>query len=167
LKQLDKLDPNDWEHSVLLLRQIQSSLQGYQDSPVAKEINQLSSRLTSGIDKVYQNLGDIQQNMNDLRGRQAIRNSTPGTSSTPTDDLLALEQVLLKLYQNPFDEKSQYYAQKMHARLDDRLRYIERPEDTEMNEWVKQDIPRDYPVDSTENERIIRKTITSSRNKNS
>lgn len=144
---IKQLDLQKWEQSVALLQKMQSALQGQENNPYLSDIDQLATQLTDGIDNIYKTIDVLRDNMSKLRQRPAIRNSAdPDAVTTPAEEFGALERVLERLYQNPFDEKAHFYAQRMHSRLEDRLRYIQRPADTQTEQWLNSPRENTEPI---------------------
>ena len=57
--------------------------------------------------------------------------------ASPANEFEQLERILGKLYENPFDEESLHYAQRAHARLDDKLRSVDVSSDEELYDYAK------------------------------
>lgn len=151
---INALDANNWNKSILAIQQLSWSLNNSQinnqyNMSHIETAKQLAGDLSSNINKVYNDISEIQNLMQTLRQRKAIRgreegiteqgNFNPRAMISPAEEFGALEKVLNIMYQNPFDPKAHFYAQKMHARLDDKLRHIQRDEeDPEAQQWSSQ-----------------------------
>lgn len=144
---INQLDPNDWNKSILNIQQLNTLLRKNEPRNVynrnyVEMAGRLAQSMSEQIDSIYQNIDDIQKVMAELRQQIPIRaldvNGQPNqsTMASPAEQFGDLERVLDRLYASPFDEKAYFYAQKMHSRLEDRLRYVERPVDSETSEWL-------------------------------
>lgn len=154
VQKINELDPNDWNKSVLAAQQLQHLLR---ETNIANSYNKqhldiasdLANNLSENINNVYDSTRQVQVYTNLLRQRTPIRGRYPAINeqgkkdpraiASPAEEFGALEQVLNKLYENPFDQKSQQYALRLHARLDDKLRYITHAEDPEIKDWLSQE----------------------------
>lgn len=154
------LDAENWNKNILATQQLRhllnsSFVQNSYNYEHVRLANNLVSQLTDGIQSVYQQIDDIQNNMDNLRQRTPIRGrnfglteegeSNPFAMTSPAEEFGVLEQVLSRIYQNPFDEAAHQYAQRMHARLDDKLRYIQQPKDESVSNWL-QGTPEDPDI---------------------
>lgn len=142
VRKIQELDDTNWNKSVLAIQQMQHLLSeqtprnsyNNQALTLAKE---LCDNMAGSINEVYKNIQQIQTNMQTLRQRAPVKGREVGGIVSPAEEFGALEQVLNKLYENPFDAKAHYYAQKMHSRLDDRLRSIKLDPDQETTNWLQ------------------------------
>lgn len=167
VNKINRLDTNDWNANLLALQQLRYLLtdKTIRNPYNIKHIdlaNQLIGQLDSNVDTIYGEIDKIQNTMNSLRQKTAVRGRDTGLTekgtvnpfgmSSPAEEFGVLEQVLSKIYQNPFDEEAQFYAQKMHSRLEDRLRYIRSPKDEQLDSWMsayppsRQTVPPEMPA---------------------
>lgn len=152
VSKINDLEPNDWNRSMLLLQQMRyllknSTPENQYNKQIYNRASQSIDRVFSSMEEVYSLLETIQGDMETLRTREPILGRDSGLTeegrrnpfgiSSPAEEYGALQQVLEKLYENPMNPKAQWYAQKAHARLWDKLRYIERGSDEGMNEWLQ------------------------------
>lgn len=160
---INQLDPTDWNKNLLATQQLRTTLPytpavDPQQSQMAMELVEDMANATNGI---YDQIDDIQENMNRMRLRSPVRGRNSGLTgkgtknpfgmSSPSEEFGVLERVLSKLYENPFSDEAMHYAQRMHARLDDRLRYIKKPDDKEVNDWLSNQPARQPQVAPTAN----------------
>ncbi len=145
---IKKLNADDWSSSIESIQELQRAIRNSQMYTQHKDVelaSNLVNMLSQGIDSIYDSIREIQINMNMLRQRAPIRGRymkpDSRAASSPANEFGALERVLNKLYQNPFDQQAHYYAQRMHSRLDDKLRYIEHAPDEESEEWSRTTFP--------------------------
>ena len=152
VRKIRELESEDWNRSALALQHLKHLLD---NAPVQNEYNQQiferakksTDQIFSSMEKVYEHINSIQENMQDLRTRQPILGRDPGLTGggaknpfgqiTPAEEYATLQEILERLYQNPMNSKAQWYAQKAHGRLWDKLRYIERGSDESMQNWLK------------------------------
>jgi hypothetical protein len=143
---------DDWNRSALVLQQLKHLLD---NTPVQNEYNQqIFGRAEKSIDQifssmetVYAHINSIQESMQDLRTRQPILGRdvglteqgrrNPFAQGSPAEEYATLQEILERLYQNPMNSKAQWYAQKAHGRLWDKLRYINRESDEGMQSWLQ------------------------------
>lgn len=152
VSKVNELDSGDWHKSILSIQQLKHLLQEQSvKNSLNKEILDRTFKLVNSLyesaDTVYQSIDTTQELMRDLRQRSTVIGTqfglkgegepNPYGMSSPAEEYAALDRVLNQLYRNPFDDKTIWYAEKLHARLDDKLRYIERPEDLEMVDWLR------------------------------
>lgn len=160
-QKIGQLDPTDWNKNLLALQQLRFFLGNNQiQNNYNQESMNLAFNLTDdvyqGINQVYKYIDQIQNNMNTMRQRAPIRGRDTGLTeqgkpnpfgmSSPSEEFGVLEKVLAKLYENPFDDRANYYAQRMHARLDDRLRYVSNKPDEDASEWLKSTPDKKFPI---------------------
>ncbi len=173
-RKVGELQPEDWNRSVLVLQQLRHLMSNV---PIQNEYNQqIFGRAKQSIDsifasmeQVYDHVESLQDNMQTLRSREPILGRDAGITeqgrrnplgqSTAGEEYGALQEVLERLYQNPMNSKAQWYAQKAHGRLWDKLRYIERGSDDDMQSWLGQDATSgtpdygdEYPDETTSDE---------------
>jgi hypothetical protein len=159
-RKIGELQPEDWNRSLLALQQLNHLLE---NTPVHNEYNQqIFSRAKKAIapifasmETVYESISSIQEDMQSLRTRAPILGRASGLTDegrrnpfgqvSPAEEYAVLQEVLERLYENPMNSKAQWYAQKAHGRLWDKLRYIERGSDTGMESWLQTPtMPNDY-----------------------
>jgi hypothetical protein len=137
---INKLNPNDWNASILAIHQLQWLLN---NRKIRNQYNQtiydqaafLASDLAENIDVIYEKLETLQEIMSTLGQREPIlgtelasdptERANPGVDYSAVEEFGVLERVLDKIYRNPFDEEAHYEAKRAHARLERKLRYAE------------------------------------------
>lgn len=148
---IQQLPQEDWNKTTLLLQQMQFLLkknkpQNIYNQQIHARAKDSIDRIQASMEEVYKYIEAIQEDMESLRLRDPILGRDVGLTEegernpfgiiSPAEEYGALQQVLEKLYQNPMHSKAQWYAQKAHARLWDKLRYIQRGPDEGMNNWL-------------------------------
>lgn len=173
VSKINALSTDNWNKNLLSLQQLMYLLsEVHVKNPYNAQHIELAKNLTAelngNIDSVYEDIKTIQNSMNNLRQRAPIKGRDVGLNTkgepnpfgmpSPAEEFGVLERVLSKVYQNPFDDEAHYYAQKMHARLDDRLRYIRQPNDESMDTWTKEyppppqaELPPSEPINAPSN----------------
>lgn len=132
---IQRLNLKDWNINSSIVQQLsQVADPAFQD--IFRHVN--VNEFVDNIHKVYESIREIQTTINLLRQSKAIRGENDPAYS-PAEEFGALDRVLSKLYQNPFDEKAQYYASMQHARLENKLMRGDPKEDVGMQEWLSQD----------------------------
>lgn len=176
-QQIDALDPSNWHQSYLAIDQLRYLLR---ETPVKNTYNNQHVQLALGLidnlyttgNYIYQSMEQIQNLMANLRQRNPVKGRETGLTdegrpnpfgmSSPANEFGVLDQVLSKVYENPFNEKALYYAEKMHARLDDRLRYIQNAPDDDTTEWLntQNEMQPSDPVSMPQNPQSPQETQT-------
>ena len=110
---------------------LNSLYQQDQNNAHIQEAVEYAEQLNRDISLIQRDISRTQRNMYNLRMRDAVK----GTS---VDEFGDLSQTLNKLYSNPLDEKTLYYAQKMHGRLEDSLNSKDTYHDEQFNQWIGQ-----------------------------
>jgi hypothetical protein len=137
---LKRLDPDNWSQTWNIIQQVKDVTM---DPALADPVRALSSSMT----EINQHIISIQDDMQTLRTREAILGrefgitqsgeSQPYASTSVADEYAEFQSVLERLYANPLNRQAQWYAQKAHGRLWDKLRYVDRDADTNMQQWLK------------------------------
>lgn len=146
---INKLDNNDWNKTSSTLSSLKNMMLDGQlgNLPQIRKLKEMVHDASSSAAGVRDSINTLQQLMRDLRTRTAImgRDSgrtnsggmNPNALASPAEDYAAFDRVMNQMYNNPLDSKAIWYAEKMHSRLDDRLRYITHNQDNDINEWLK------------------------------
>lgn len=137
--QIDQLNPNDWNKSMLAVHQLQWLLK---DRRLRNAENQslfdhavfLAQDLAKNSEEIYQKLDNLQEVMSTLGQRSAIIGSeteydqsgqpNPLAKFNPSEEFGVFEQLVKKFSHNPFDEAAQQQAISAYRRLQRTLRYM-------------------------------------------
>ena len=134
--EIASLDPNNWNSVRTILQQLGQ----IQNGPNQTQIGKIINPVLNYVNQIYDNIRDLQINMRLLRQRAPIRGtrrSGEGAISSPTEEFESLDKVLRLIYANPLNEDAILYAQRLHSRLDDKLRYINVPPENNLNNWME------------------------------
>ncbi len=137
-----KLTPDRWSQNNQALTDLHDRIK---DPKIMSMVNNAEN----GVGYIFEHLKRIQSDMRELRRNPNItgkdkasdENSRRNSLTSPTQEFDYLQRVMNKLYVNPLDEEAIYQAQRMHSRLDDRLRGIRQ------NNWTPDDGPDKAIVD--------------------
>lgn len=137
-----KLTPDRWAQNNQALHDLHDRIKD-------PKIMSIASDIENGVGYIFEHLKRIQSNMRELRrnpnvtGKDIASDDTSrrNTLTSPTQEFDYLQRVMNKLYVNPLDEEAIYQAQRMHSRLDDRLRGIRQ------NNWTPEDGPDKAIID--------------------
>lgn len=156
IKRINQLNTGNWNNLSSSVYQLQYMLQ-YSSGDMS-DAAPVIEELAENVNAVNDSMRDIQINMNLLRQRAPIRGRyskyteegklDPRAIASPAEEFGVLDRVLSHLYKNPFDREAYFYAQRMHARLEDRLRYIEREPDQEAQDWLRTPETQEHGVQS-------------------
>ncbi len=149
VQQISQLNPSDWSQTIKTIQSL-DQLMGSVDLlgvDTFRSANDYITALKNDMVAINQDTRDIQQIMSELRQRPTIRGRynafteegevDPRAAFGPSSEWGMLSQILDKLYQNPFDEQSQFYSQQAHSRLDDKLRSIPQENDPRLQGFLE------------------------------
>ncbi len=152
LSRINGLSTGDWNNLSSSIHQLQYLLQSTpptspQEQNMIYTAHGFVGELSENVNVINDSMRDIQINMNLLRQRSPIRGRyskyteegdiDPRAITSPSEEFGVLDRVLSRLYTNPFDQEAYFYAQRMHARLEDKLRYIESEPDEGVENWLQ------------------------------
>lgn len=126
---INSLSDNNWAKTINDLKNIEKYYKEVVGAtPELKQLFEktqlLSNDLSENINDIYENVQQLQVQMNYLRNREPVMGRGDSTIN-PMEDFLKLEQILQNLYANPFDSQALLNAEKMHNSLWNKLRRIQ------------------------------------------
>lgn len=153
VSKINNLDLDDWHKTTVALEQLRHlignrAFRNVHNAEIFQRSKQMITDISTAMTSIYDSISTTQELMRELRQRATIVGREQGLQGaggernpyamhSPAEEYASLDRVLNQLYRNPFDDKAIWYAEKLHGRLDDKLRYIQRPEDQEISEWAR------------------------------
>ncbi len=130
---IGQLSPSDWNKTLQSIQSVQNEVSNAPDTNLF-QIRDLAYGISGNINNMYNQIERIQRNMFNLRQRESVKGRTYGPSAS--EEFGQLEMALERLSRNPLDEKSLFYSQKLHGRLEDALNMRDTQMGPDFQEWV-------------------------------
>ncbi len=122
---INGLSGNDWRKTRAYMQNIEAII----GTPETENLNVVIEKIDASISK-------IQEHVNNLRYRDAIRGA--GQTQSAVQEYENLTQALTKLYSNPLDPKAMYYSQTLHGQLEDALNLRTSQQSPGFADWADQ-----------------------------
>lgn len=153
--------PEDYKNDPLSAPTVPLQNKATPENNPNSNISELIQSLKRNMAEVDQQILTIQQHMYNVRQRDAIKGGKGSNSAVK--EYSDMDRALNKLYANPLDEKSLYYAQKMQGQLEDALNMRVNTPDTTFEDWANQ-TPQEFSPVSIDNQSTITQTQSPSVN---
>ncbi len=148
-EQINQLDSSNWNNIAYITNKLRSDIRNTLQNmqlfdDYMNNVYYMVSKIMKSVDKIQADISSLQENMANLRQRAPILGREEGLTEQPNQRAIAspsqefgvLDRVLNKLYANPLDEESQWYAQRAHSKLHDRLRFVGQGDDELTDNWL-------------------------------
>lgn len=123
------LNPNDWQGTTYAFDEIERSVKGRGTNPRSMPMSaQYLQNLRRDINNIYEHMRRSQEVVRQLGRQESVIGRDLGSDrsvlSSPYHEYDAMNNALMRVYQNPLNEHLISQSERMFARLDDRLRGI-------------------------------------------
>lgn len=155
---INNLSSRDWNRTLQAVQSLQTAVSSAPPDTNLFQLRDLAYSISNNVSNVYNQIERMQRNMFNLRQRESVKGRTYGRSAA--EEFGHLEMALERLMRNPLDERSLFYSQKLHGRLEDALNMRSTNMGPEFQDWIdsnpeqSQFAPATAPATTTETEPI-------------